>query len=31
VGEWKSGYFTGEKGEWVSGTLDISLVRMVSG
>jgi hypothetical protein len=31
VGEWKSGYCSGENGEWVSGTVDSSLVRMVSG
>jgi hypothetical protein len=31
VGEWYSGYFSGENGEWVSGTVDSSVARMVSG
>jgi hypothetical protein len=31
VGEWNIGYFSGENGESVSGTLDSSVVRMVNG
>jgi hypothetical protein len=31
VGECNSGYFSGENIEWLSGTLDSSVVRMVSG
>jgi hypothetical protein len=31
VGELNIGYFSGENGEWVRGTVDSAVVRLVSG
>jgi hypothetical protein len=30
VGEWNSGEFSGENGEWVGGKLDSSVVRLLN-